>query len=85
MDPETGFTFSEYVGLYALGRSLTLRTAIPSSAAPNTAYDAVLQVIAPLEVGWAGFAWGGTMIYNPLTVGWSAGLSGAVVSSQRAK
>ncbi|CAJ2508532.1 Uu.00g135580.m01.CDS01 [Anthostomella pinea] len=72
VDAETGFTFSQYSAAYKLGAdSILYRIAIPSPASDN--YDAVLQVIAPTDVGWAGLAWGGQMINCPLTVGWASG------------
>ncbi|KAI1851239.1 hypothetical protein JX265_001644 [Neoarthrinium moseri] len=74
-DSETGFTFSQYAAAYAIGKSLTFRIAVPSTATSSAAYDAVLQISAPLEVGWTGLAWGGTMVTNPLTVAWANGNS----------
>ena len=47
------------------------RISIPDgSAAP---FDVLLQMIVPVSLGWAGFAWGGKMIDNPLTVAWPNG------------
>lgn len=47
------------------------RVAIPdANAAP---FDTLLQIIAPVSLGWAGFAWGGAMTLNPLTVAWPNG------------
>ncbi|KAI0150803.1 hypothetical protein GGR57DRAFT_514067 [Xylariaceae sp. FL1272] len=80
-DPETGFTFSEYAAAYAIGSSITFRIAIPSPA--TGAYDLVLQIVAPIAVGWTGIAWGGQMIYCPLTIGWLSGSTG-VASVRRA-
>ncbi|KAK3935320.1 cellobiose dehydrogenase [Diplogelasinospora grovesii] len=49
----------------------TFRLAVPDkSAAP---FDTLLQIIAPVSLGWAGFAWGGGMIGDPLTLGWPNG------------
>ncbi|KAI0130496.1 CBD9-like protein [Xylariales sp. AK1849] len=79
-DPETGFTFSEYAAQYALGKSFLIRIALPTPVTANTPYDVVLQVVSPLEVGWTGLAWGGTMIYNPLSVTWENGDSAAISS-----
>ncbi|KAH9222029.1 hypothetical protein DL95DRAFT_432325 [Leptodontidium sp. 2 PMI_412] len=45
-------------------------------AAPS---DAIIHIVAPIEYGWAAFSWGGTMVWNPLTMGWSNG-TGAVCS-----
>ncbi|KAI0597095.1 hypothetical protein F4775DRAFT_265823 [Biscogniauxia sp. FL1348] len=81
-DSETGFTFSEYSAPITTGSDvINFRIAIPSPAPDN--YDAVIQVIAPTSVGWAGLAWGGQMVNCPLTVAWANGAS-AVVSSRRA-
>lgn len=75
MDAETGFTFSQYAAAYAIGKTLTIRIAIPSTATTTAPYDAVIQIAAPVEVGWTGVAWGGTMVGNPLTVAWANGNS----------
>ncbi|KAH6657391.1 hypothetical protein BKA67DRAFT_532602 [Truncatella angustata] len=77
-DPETGFTFSSYAASYAIGKTLTIRVAIPSNATPNAPYDAVVQLAAPVEVGWTGLAWGGSMVQNPLTIGWANGNSAII-------
>lgn len=83
-DPETGFTFSQYQATYSLsGEYITFRIAVPSNAQQNTPYDAVLQVVSPSDVGWAGLAWGGGMTYNPLTVSWENGNT-PVISSRYA-
>ncbi|RDL31382.1 CBD9-like protein [Venustampulla echinocandica] len=82
-DAETGFTFSQYNAQYTIGRSITYRIAVPSPVPANSAYDVVLQVVAPNEVAWAGLAWGGSMIANPLTVAWSNSPN-VVVSSRYA-
>ncbi|KAI1424296.1 hypothetical protein F5Y12DRAFT_715441 [Xylaria sp. FL1777] len=79
-DPETGFTFSEYQAAYVIGQTITFRVAVPLPAASN--YDLVFQIIAPNAVGWTGLAWGGSMINNPLTIGWASG-STPVVSVRR--
>ncbi|RKU47033.1 hypothetical protein DL546_008568 [Coniochaeta pulveracea] len=81
-DAETGFTFSQYQASYSLsGKYLTFRIAVPSDAQNGAAYDTVIQVVAPNDVGWLGLAWGGSMTYDPLTVSWSNG--GSVVVSSR--
>jgi cellobiose dehydrogenase-like cytochrome len=51
------------------------------SAAP---FDLLLQMIVPVSLGWAGFAWGGKMIDNPLTVAWPNG-NKVTVSSRWAR
>ncbi|KAK6189422.1 hypothetical protein LQW54_013280 [Pestalotiopsis sp. IQ-011] len=72
-DPETGFTFSQYAAAFDIGKTVTFRIAIPSTATASAPYDAVLQIVSPIAVGWTGVAWGGTMVTNPLTVGWANG------------
>ncbi|KAE8447235.1 hypothetical protein EG329_010929 [Mollisiaceae sp. DMI_Dod_QoI] len=80
-DAETGFTFSSYNVMYNLQSAITFRIAVPSPVTSNTPFDAVIQVVAPIDVGWTGLAWGGQMLYNPLTVSWASG-SNVVVSSR---
>ncbi|KAL7620091.1 hypothetical protein AAE478_010641 [Parahypoxylon ruwenzoriense] len=83
-DPDTGFTFSQYNAPITTGSSyITFRVAIPSPATSGQAYDAVLQVVAPISAGWVGLAWGGSMTNNPLVIGWPNGGS-AVASARRA-
>lgn len=73
VDPITGFTFSQYDALYQLGKTIAFRIAIPTGVNSSSAFPVVIQVVAPLDVGWAGLAWGGSMTYNPLTVQWQNG------------
>ncbi|PVI02304.1 iron reductase domain protein [Periconia macrospinosa] len=80
-DPETGFSFSEFKAAYTLTSNIVYRFALPSNP-PSGAYDAVIQVVAPVQVGWTGLAWGGTMLKNPLTVGYPNGNSKPTVSSR---
>ncbi|PGH09652.1 hypothetical protein AJ79_05618 [Helicocarpus griseus UAMH5409] len=81
VDPETGLTFAQYEAPATLNSDIIYRIAVPANAAPNTAFDAVLQIVAPTGVGWAGLAWGGRMPNNPLAVAWGNG-QGAIVSSR---
>jgi hypothetical protein len=37
---------------------------------PVDPYDAIIKIVAPVAHYWAGFAWGGTMVWNPLSVAW---------------
>ncbi|KAK0615741.1 hypothetical protein B0T17DRAFT_592458 [Bombardia bombarda] len=69
VDSETGLTFASYTS----DRGITFRVAIPETIPESLVYDTVLQVVAPIDVGWAGFAWGGSMTYNPLAIGWVNG------------
>ena len=48
---------------------ITWRIAIPNVA--EGPFDILLQVVAPKTVGWAGIAWGGGMLYNPISLGWA--------------
>lgn len=82
-DPDTGFTFAEFATQYKIGHTLVFRVAVPTQVQSLTAYDAILQVVAPVDAGWVGFAWGGRMIGDPLAVAWSNGNS-VVLSSRRA-
>ncbi|KAL8381872.1 hypothetical protein RB595_005901 [Gaeumannomyces hyphopodioides] len=81
-DSETGFRFTQYKAAYSLGdERVVYRVARPGSVSENQGYDVVIQVQAPVEVGWAGLAWGATMKNNPLTVVW-ANCSSVVISSR---
>ncbi|KAJ4398966.1 hypothetical protein N0V85_006146 [Neurospora sp. IMI 360204] len=85
-DSETGLTYSQNFALYkADGRGITFRIAISSDVSSNSAYDAVVQVIVPNDVGWAGLAWGGTMTKNPLMVFWRGSNNKPVLSSRWAR
>ncbi|KAL2265114.1 hypothetical protein VTJ83DRAFT_6214 [Remersonia thermophila] len=61
---------------------IAFRFAIPDTATPGN-FSVLLQISAPRSVGWAGLAWGGVMVNNPLTLGWANGNT-AVVSSRSA-
>ncbi|RYP14311.1 hypothetical protein DL765_006476 [Monosporascus sp. GIB2] len=80
-DAQSGFTFTSFDAEIQIGRYMAYRVAIPANAVPGQPYDAVLQVVAPIDAGWAGFAWGGGMTRNPLAVNWASG-STPVVSSR---
>ena len=43
-------------------------------------FQTILQITAPIDIGWAGFSWGGGMAYNPLVVTWANGNSVQVAS-----
>ncbi|KAI1376862.1 putative iron reductase domain protein [Hypoxylon crocopeplum] len=67
-EEDTGVCYSEVtVGV----APITWRIAIPS--VEQGPFDVLLQVVAPKTVGWAGLAWGGGMLYNPITLGWANG------------
>ncbi len=45
--------------------------AIPE--AEEAPFDVAFQIVAPKSTGWAGLAWGGSMLANPLAVAWANG------------
>ena len=65
---------------YRSDRGIDYRVAIPEEIPEDLVYDTILQIVAPLDVGWAGWAWGGHMTYNPLGIAWANGTSGVVIS-----
>ncbi|OTA96243.1 putative iron reductase domain protein [Hypoxylon sp. CO27-5] len=71
VDADTGITFQSYTST----DGITYRLALPAEASGDASYDVILQIVAPVELGWAGWAWGGAMTYNPLTVVWKNGNS----------
>ncbi|OAA63708.1 Cellobiose dehydrogenase, cytochrome [Niveomyces insectorum RCEF 264] len=82
VDAQTGFTFSQYLAKYSLNsKGMYIRIAVPSSVPASTDFDVVVQIVAPVDVGWAGLAWGGDMTKNPLAVAWGYA-SGGVISSR---
>lgn len=62
---------------------ITFGIAVPEGASVGQPYDAIVQITAPIAVGWAGLAWGGSMTYNPLTIVWMNG-NEVTVSSRMA-
>lgn len=68
IDADTGLTFASYTS----DRSIIFRVAISDIIPADLIYDTVLQIVAPIDVGWAGFAWGGHMTYNPLGIAWAS-------------
>ncbi|KAF4637099.1 hypothetical protein G7Y89_g1005 [Cudoniella acicularis] len=58
---------------------LATRIALPMNV--SDPYDAIISITAPVASKWVGIAWGGTMVFNPLTMGWANGKT-AVVSSR---
>ena len=59
---------------------MTFRVAIPATIPASAEFDTVLQIVAPITIGWAGFAWGGTMTYNPLAIAWANGTNNVIIS-----
>ncbi|KAK3303914.1 uncharacterized protein B0T15DRAFT_534954 [Chaetomium strumarium] len=77
-DASTTICYSEYVS----PEQIAIRIAIPDNATVGN-FDVLLQIQAPKTVGWAGVAWAGVMVNNPLTVAWANG-DKTVVSSRSA-
>ncbi|KAG4417817.1 hypothetical protein IFR04_009025 [Cadophora malorum] len=75
-DAVTKICYSTYL---APESGISIGIALPMNV--SDPYDAIISITAPLATTWAGFAWGGTMVFNPLTVGWPNGNT-AVVSSR---
>lgn len=69
-DAETGICYSGYTvpeaGVY-------FGVALPKT--PVDPYDAIIKIVAPVDRYWVGMAWGGDMVWNPLTVAWKNGQS----------
>lgn len=76
-DAETGITFQAFTNPEGVSYGI----ALPANASAAGGYDIILQVTAPIEIGWTGIAWGGAMVYNPLSIVWPNGES--VVASPR--
>ncbi|KAJ8121636.1 hypothetical protein ONZ43_g1962 [Nemania bipapillata] len=79
VDVDTGITFQSSTN----SEGVTYRLALPADASADKPYDAIIQIVAPIEMGWVAWAWGGGMTYNPLTVVWANGDS-AMYSSRQA-
>lgn len=77
-DASTTICYSEWLS----PEKIAYRIAIPDTATAGN-FDVLLQIAAPKSVGWAGIAWGGVMVNNPLTVAWANG-DKTVVSSRSA-
>jgi len=78
VDTETGLKFAAYNS----DRGIAFRVALPGKIEAGKDFDIILQVAAPIEIGWVGFAWGGSMTYNPLAIMWPNGTSNAVLASR---
>jgi hypothetical protein len=72
-----------FLQYYISATAPTFRIALPSDATNNAAYDTILQIISPITQTWVGFAWGGGMTNNPLTVAWPNGNQGQMSVSSR--
>ncbi|KAK3396959.1 hypothetical protein B0T20DRAFT_355910 [Sordaria brevicollis] len=77
-DASTSVCYSEYIS----PEKIAYRFAIPENATAGN-FDVLLQIVAPKTVGWAGLAWGGVMVNNPLLVAWPY-QSSVIASSRKA-
>jgi len=85
-DPDTKLSFYQTYQSYRLenNRGITFRVAIPDGQTnTNTAFDLVVQLIVPNEVGWCGIAWGGSMKENPLLIVFRNSNNQGVLASSR--
>ncbi|KAF2636722.1 hypothetical protein P280DRAFT_472935 [Massarina eburnea CBS 473.64] len=74
-DAETKICYSSYSDAES---GLSFGVALPKNV--TDPYDAIIKITAPVANKWVGFAWGGTMVWNPLTVSWANGTSGVASS-----
>ena len=72
-DPETGISYSSYTDATT---GMTFGVALPKNV--TDPYDAILRISAPIANQWVGFAWGGDMVWNPLSVAWPNGNSSVI-------
>ncbi|KAH8595286.1 hypothetical protein B0O99DRAFT_652353 [Bisporella sp. PMI_857] len=77
-DPVTRITYSSY-----LSPETGIRFGIALPTNVTAPYDSIISITAPVASTWVGFCWGGTMVFNPLTVAWANGNS-ATISSRMA-
>ncbi|KAK3345520.1 hypothetical protein B0H65DRAFT_442879 [Neurospora tetraspora] len=77
-DASTSICYSEFIS----PEKIAYRFAIPDNATAGN-FDVLLQIVAPKAVGWAGLAWGGVMVNNPLLVAWPY-QSSVIASSRKA-
>ncbi|KAK4448647.1 cellobiose dehydrogenase [Podospora aff. communis PSN243] len=83
-DPDTKLSFWQTYEPYKLdsGKGIVFRVAVPE-ATSGTAFDTVVQMVVPNEVGWAGLGWGGGMSQNPLLVVFRNQANNGVLASSR--
>jgi hypothetical protein len=68
-DSLTGITFSAYI---SGDTGITFSVTLPMNV--SDPYGAIISVTAPASnTTWAEFAWGGAMVWTPLTVAWANG------------
>ncbi|KAF2663046.1 iron reductase domain protein [Lophiostoma macrostomum CBS 122681] len=64
-EKSTGICYSGYQDTTS---GMYFGIALPKN--PVDPYDAIIKIVAPVAHYWAGFSWGGTMVWNPLSVAW---------------
>lgn len=67
-DAETKICYSGYTDPES---NIYFGIALPKN--PVDPYDAIIKITSPVEHYWTGFAWGGGMVWNPLTLAWKNG------------
>jgi hypothetical protein len=72
-DADTKICYSSYSDTES---GMTFGIALPKNV--TDPYDVILKVTAPIANKWAGFSWGGNMVWNPLSVSWPNGKSGTI-------
>lgn len=72
-DPKTKIYYSQYSDAES---GMTFGVALPKNV--TDPYNAVIRITAPITNTWAGFSWGGNMVWNPLSVAWANGKSGTI-------
>lgn len=72
-DAETQISYSSYSDAES---GMTFGIALPKNA--TDPFDAIIRITAPIANQWAGFSWGGHMVWNPLSVAWPNGQSGTI-------
>jgi hypothetical protein len=72
-DTETKICYSSYSDTES---GMTFGVALPKNV--TDPYDVILKITAPVANRWAGFSWGGNMVWNPLSVAWPNGKSGTI-------
>jgi hypothetical protein len=72
-DAATKICYSSYSDAES---GMTFGIALPKTV--TDPYDAILHITAPIANKWAGFSWGGNMVWNPLSVAWANGQSGTI-------
>lgn len=85
LDDDDNFNYCDSMNrcFAAYTNDVNITYAIAVAPSPTPPFDVILQVTAPSNIGWCGFAWGGAMTFDPLAVIWPNG-SSPVVSPRMA-